>query len=739
MSDVLTERTNVLLSHFLKRSRSWVDRLFIRVLCAQWAFAILCALWISPRTWTGAEIAPHVHIWTAIILGGVIVSIPLLLARIRPGAALTRHVIAIAQMLFSALLIHLMGGRIETHFHIFGSLAFLAFYRDGKLLITATAVVVTDHVVRGYFWPQAIFGSSQIEFFRWGEHILWVLYANVVLWIAVRASLTDRVETCRSIAELEHTKQHIEDMVGERSSALRRSEAMFRNIVETAQEGIWLVDGEGRITFVNNRLIEMLGYAEEDMIGQGIETFMDESRSEASRRLARDDENPVIEKRDVRLIHRYGHDVWCQVATKPVNDDAGIRLGTLGLVTDISGRRLDESRVRSAHMESELLLSSISSALIGLDAKGNVQRWNTVAMEMFGLGERDVMGKSLEDLSIDADHQAITAISTGNAEGRYELQAHLRGEERILEIMVCRSPAPAGRNRLARLLLVNDVTEHRIAQQLRAQGSKLESVGQLAAGIAHEINTPVQFVGDNLRFLSEAFADIGAVQAAYAELRRQIDDHAAAVAVDETVDRVDMAYLDEEVPKAITQGLEGVDRIATIVRALKEFSHPDGGAMQEVNLAQAIASTLVVARNEYKYVAELESRLDGDMPRVRCIGGEINQVILNLVVNAAHAIGDVVKGTGKMGKITVALQRDGEHAVITVADTGTGIPDHIHKRIFDPFFTTKGVGKGTGQGLYITREIVVKKHGGTLSVDSTHGQGTTFTIRLPIEGIRSPE
>jgi len=709
------------------------------VLFAQWGFAILCALWISPRSWTGTEIAPHVHLWTAIILGGVIISLPLLLVRISPGAALTRHVIAVAQMLFSSLLIHLMGGRIETHFHIFGSLAFLAFYRDGKLLVTATVVVLVDHVARGYYWPQSIFGSAQVESWRWLEHALWILYSDVVLWIAIRASVVDRRETCRSIAELEHTKQHIEEMVGERSSALRRSEAMFRNIVETAQEGIWLVDSHGRITFVNDRLIEMLGYSEEEMIGQGIETFMDESRSEASNRLKRADGDPAIDKREVRLIHRYGHDVWCQVATKPVHDDAGKRLGTLGLVTDVSERRQDESRVRSAHMESELLLSSISSALIGLDGKGTVRRWNTVAMEMFGLGQNDVMGKALEDLPIDADHQAITAIATGNAEGRYELQAHLRGEERILEIMVCRSPAPDGRNRLARLLLVNDVTEHRIAQQLRAQGSKLESVGQLAAGIAHEINTPVQFVGDNLRFLSDAFTDIGAVQTAYAELRRQVGEHPAATAVDATIARVDMAYLDEEVPKAVTQGLEGVERIATIVRALKEFSHPDGGAMQEVDLGRSIASTLVVARNEYKYVAELESILDEDMPRVRCIGGEINQVILNLVVNAAHAIGDVVKGTGNQGKITVTLRRDGDQAVITVADTGTGIPEHIRDRIFDPFFTTKGVGKGTGQGLYITREIVVKKHGGTLSVDSTPGLGTTFTIRLPIEGLRSQE
>ena len=186
-------------------------------------------------------------------------------------------------------------------------------------------------------------------------------------------------------------------------------------------------------------------------------------------------------------------------------------------------------------------------------------------------------------------------------------------------------------------------------------------------------------------------------------------------------------------PKAIHRALDGLDRVATIVRSMKSFAHPDSTEMTTVDLNAAIESTLIIARTEYKYVADVETEL-GVLPPVHCFAGDINQVVLNIVVNAAHAIGDVVKGTENRGKITVRTKRDGEHVVVTIADTGTGIPDAIREKIFDPVFTTKEVGKGTGQGLAIARGVVVDKHGGTIAVESETGKGTTFHLRLPIDG-----
>ncbi len=271
--------------------------------------------------------------------------------------------------------------------------------------------------------------------------------------------------------------------------------------------------------------------------------------------------------------------------------------------------------------------------------------------------------------------------------------------------------------------------------QLR-HAQKMESIGQLAAGIAHEINTPTQYIGDNTRFVQDAVGELLALVDAMEMLTAPdaappsaewLADFRARMA------RADLGYLRQEIPKAITQSLDGVARVARIVRAMKEFSHPGTTEKTPLNLNHAIESTLTVATNEWKYVAELVTDFDSALPPVPCLPGEFNQVVLNIVVNASHAIADVV-GDGGQGKgtITVSTRRDGEWAELRIRDTGTGIPEHARQRIFDPFFTTKGVGKGTGQGLAIAHSVVVEKHGGTLHFETELGQGTTFVIRLPL-------
>ena len=280
----------------------------------------------------------------------------------------------------------------------------------------------------------------------------------------------------------------------------------------------------------------------------------------------------------------------------------------------------------------------------------------------------------------------------------------------------------------------------RLEAQLR-HAQKLESIGQLAAGIAHEINTPAQYVNDNTRFLEQSFG-------ALIPILKKVDQLAASVpkrtASSELADEVtaaleeaDIDYLTEEIPRAIEQSLHGLDRVRKIVQSMNEFSHPDGQGMTSIDLNHAIESTITVATAEWKYVAEVETDFDPDLPRVECLPSEINQVILNLIVNAAHAIGDVMgDGDGRRGTITIRTRRDGACVEIRVEDTGTGIPEAVRDRIFDPFFTTKEVGKGTGQGLSMTHAVVVKKHGGTVRFETEVGKGTTFIIRLPLDGPR---
>ncbi len=269
------------------------------------------------------------------------------------------------------------------------------------------------------------------------------------------------------------------------------------------------------------------------------------------------------------------------------------------------------------------------------------------------------------------------------------------------------------------------------------QAQKMEALGTLSAGVAHEINTPIQFIGDNSRFLQDAFVDIEKVFKKLCELRSAIvnggDIDKLALESRTVDDEADMEYIMEEAPKAIEQILEGVDRVSTIVKAMKAFSHHDHDEMENADLNKALNDTLIISRNEYKYVADTETELDPDLPTVPCYLNELNQVFLNIIVNASHAIASANSSTPeKRGRIAVKTSVENDEVVIRISDTGTGIPEDVRHRIFEPFFTTKEVGKGTGQGLSISHSVVTQKHKGTLDFESEHGRGTTFIIGLPL-------
>jgi len=280
----------------------------------------------------------------------------------------------------------------------------------------------------------------------------------------------------------------------------------------------------------------------------------------------------------------------------------------------------------------------------------------------------------------------------------------------------------------------------RRSQQMEAElrvSQKLEAIGQLAAGIAHEINTPIQYVGDSVEFMRESFEElqrvVEAARGAMVELEADETRAELVASFREVEEESDADFILDEAPKALDRAHDGVARVAKIVRAMKDFSHPGQSEMQSADLNEALETTITVARNEHKYVADVVTDLT-PLPPVRCLVGELNQVFLNLIVNASHAIGDVVAGTEERGTITISSRVVGEEVCISVRDTGTGIPEENLGRIFDPFFTTKEVGKGTGQGLSLAYNTVVGHHRGRLTVDSTVGEGTTFHVWIPIAG-----
>lgn len=287
-----------------------------------------------------------------------------------------------------------------------------------------------------------------------------------------------------------------------------------------------------------------------------------------------------------------------------------------------------------------------------------------------------------------------------------------------------------------RQTLEQTLRELRQTQAQLLQAQKMESIGQLAAGIAHEINTPTQYVADNMGFVKTATASLlGLLERALAvadAARGGTMDDALLTELDLARKKTKLDFLRKQIPGALDESLEGLDHIAKIVAAMKEFSHPSGEEKQLVDVGDVIRSAVTVARNEWKYVAELDIRIEDGLPKLPCLRDMIGQAILNLVVNAAHAVADTLQaGAKEKGHIVVAAARTGGDLEIRVSDDGTGIPPGIRDRIFDPFFTTKAVGKGTGQGLAIAYSTVVDKHGGEIGCESEVGVGTTFILRLP--------
>lgn len=528
--------------------------------------------------------------------------------------------------------------------------------------------------------------------------------------------------------------------------ALRDSESRSRAIYEGSNDAVMLLTEKGFFD-CNRRTLEMFGVESKS-------EFVGMHPADVSPRLQPDGRDSLsaaqerIETAFSRGHYRFewmhrrrnGEDFPAEVLLS-AHDFAGERV-LQATVRDITDRKKTEEELRRAHAETEQILSSISSILIGVDRDDRVSRWNATSASTFGLPPDRVLGRPFGQCPVRWDWTAILAsISACRRDGRPARHDEIRytrndGKEGFLAITVNPINSPEGVY-LGFLLLGADTTERRILESQLVQALKLESIGLLAAGIAHEINTPTQYVGDNTRFLRDAFSDLLKVQESFGQLLEGC--RAGSVTpdqianVDAALERADIGYLTEEIPKAIQQSLEGLERVTRIVRAMKDFAHPGTGEKTPVDINKAIDSTATVARNEWKYVADLVTDFAPSLPPVPCLPGELNQVFLNVIINAAHAIAAArgEESTPK-GLITIKTLRDGDWVEIRVSDTGTGIPEAIRSRVFDPFFTTKGIGKGTGQGLSVSHDVVVKKHGGTISFETEVGEGTTFIIRLPL-------
>jgi two-component system, NtrC family, sensor kinase len=372
------------------------------------------------------------------------------------------------------------------------------------------------------------------------------------------------------------------------------------------------------------------------------------------------------------------------------------------------------------------MIDLIPAFIYAKDAHSRFTACNKLVANRMGVAPAELIGKTDFDFfpremaeKFFSDEQAL--LKSGKPLIDHEEIAYdkTRGMNRV--ILTSKIPLHDADGNLTGVVGTGfDITDRKAAEERMASSDRLESIGRLAAGVAHEINTPIQYLSDSVSFIREGVK----------ELLEYIDALHAAMPQPPVPDE-NVEDLRKEMPPALTLVADGLSRIAEIVRSMKDFAHADQNEMGPTDLNRAIASTLVIARSEYKPVAEVETDY-GQLPPVTCHTSQINQVVLNLVVNAAHAIADKIQRSGAVGKITVSTRVEGERVVIAIGDTGGGIPEDIRARIFDPFFTTKEVGRGTGQGLSIARNVIVKGHGGELDFTTELGKGTTFYIRLPI-------
>jgi PAS domain S-box-containing protein len=529
---------------------------------------------------------------------------------------------------------------------------------------------------------------------------------------------------------------------------LREREELLQLLLDSTAEAIYGIDLEGTCTFCNRACVRLLGYSSADQImGKHVHDLIHHSYPDGS-------PYPEDECRIFQAFHNGSGThvddevVWradglhfpAEYWSYPIHRD-GKLAGCVVTFVDISERKAAEQALRAAHESAELFINSVPSILISIDLQGRILRWNLTAAATFRLPTEAMLGKPLADCGVRWLNQDMAAEVAGwcanKTSGRCDhLIFEKDGEKHALGLTIDWVNSPE-RHDGELLIIGSDVTERKSLEIQLRQAQKLEAIGQLAAGIAHEINTPTQYVGDNTNFLKESWISMAPVLSATRQVRAEagkgLVSQETLAEFDTVWEAADILYLETEIPRAVDQSLDGIQRVAKIVRAMKEFSHPGSEEKRPLDLNKAIETTITVARNELKYVSEVVTDLQDDLPLVPCHAGEFNQVILNLLVNAAHAIRQVVgDGSQKKGVIAVNTHRDGDWVEIFVRDSGAGIPEAIRSRIFEPFFTTKPVGEGTGQGLALAHNVVARRHGGQIWFDTEVGKGTTFFIRLPL-------
>jgi PAS domain S-box-containing protein len=538
--------------------------------------------------------------------------------------------------------------------------------------------------------------------------------------------------------------------------ALKEAELQYRSIFDNALEGIFQISAAGKVLTANPAMATILGYKSPEVMIKEIRDIRAHFKMEPGHRDAfyqRLNSGKNVENFEIQMINATGRIIWLNLNARPTLDDRGQLKQFEGIAEDITKRKeaeknlthyhekLEETvRLRTAEViENQAFLQEVLEGILA--AVIVIDRETQAILDCNSIAER-LLGYDKETLINDKNALSRTNILEQESNGRLlnrELVIQRKNGEMV----------PVLRNMLfvvykgilAQAIILFDITERKILERQVNMAQKLQSIGQLAAGIAHEINTPIQYIGSNISFLAESFNQLFETNNLYKalmdrarfgeDISREIEE------VGQHIEELDLQFLLEEIPHAVSESLSGINQVSSIIKAMKQFAHPEQENLTQVDINKMLEQTATISKNEWKYVADLQLELERGIPEISGFPGPLNQVFLNLIINAAHAISEKMEKTGKKGRIVICTKVEHSAVVITVTDTGCGISEDMKQKIFDPLFTANTPGRGTGQGLSFAYSIIHEKHRGTLDVESKAGVGSTFTIRLPLSTLEN--
>jgi two-component system cell cycle sensor histidine kinase/response regulator CckA len=835
-------RTEVLFQEQLDVHRKRTDHLFAFLMGIQWLAGIVAALWISPKAWEGQYSHTHIHVWVALFLGGAISGFPIFLTLTHPGSVLSRHVVAVGQMLSCGLLIHLTGGRIETHFQYFGALAFLAFYCDWRVLLTASLVAGADHFIRGLYWPQSVFGVLAPSWSRWLEHVVWVLFEDTFLVVAIRQNLQQMHVMAERQARLEGVNEEVESRVRERTSELEkeivertRAEEKLRvhaSVLDAVANSIVITNQDGTIQWVNPAFTVLTGYSAQEAIGQNprilkgggheeafykhlwqtissgqvwtgqltnrrkdgrlypeemtitplrnaageirqyVAIKQDITQRKADEQCLRDNEekfrqlaenisdvfwmtspdmqqvhyvSPAYERVwgrpaanlfahprewteaihpkdrervftvfgglmageqsvsvEFRIARPNGDPRWVHSRGFQVRDASGKVTRLIGIVTDVT----EIKHARQARERLVAILESTTDLVSTADPAGHLTYLNRAGRNLLGVHNGDITTAVIRDFLPNPDSHPIltegipTALRQGAWSGETVLLSRSGRQFPVSQVILAHKSADGKLEFLSTIM--RDITERKRFENQLIQSQKMETVGKLTGGIAHEFNSILTAIIGQSELLVAELPPGGSPAKSASEIR-QAAGRAAA----------------------LTQQLLAYGR--------KQFLKPE-----TIDLNRLIAGLEGVLRNIVGGDVALQVLAAASLQAVEADAGQVEQVIVNMVMNARDAMpkgGNLTLETANVAFDEESVGRypelkAGNYVMLAISDTGTGMSEAVKARLFEPFFTTKAVGQGTGLGLS-TCYGIIKQSGGHINAYSEPGRGTTFKIYLP--------